>query len=424
MKLESKEILQGIKLHLIKTDKYKTDLSAIIISVPLAKETVTIDCLVPAVLRRGTANITTQEEINKRLEEMYGTTFDCGIEKIGDNHVIKFYMESINDKFLPQKEDILKNQIQLLFEIVFNPYIENGSFKKEYVDSEKENIRQKINAKIDNKAQYALDKCIEAMYDGKPYSLYKFGNANEIDSISIEDLYKRYQDIIQNAKIDIFVSGNFDENQVVSYVEDDLNNFKLQSRIPIFIKNNEETEKKEKVQTKVLEEKLDVLQGKLVLGLDVMENTPGSRYSISIYNVILGESATSKLFQNVREKASLAYTTRSTYTRQKNNIFINSGIEIPNYEKALKIIKEQLEDMKQGNFTEEDILNAKKYMINGINSVEEEQDTEITYYVGQELSGLDISLETYKNEIEKVTREQIIDIANKIQINTIYFLRN
>ena len=143
-----------------------------------------------------------------------------------------------------------------------------------------------------------------------------------------------------------------------------------------------------------------------------------------MYNVILGESATSKLFQNVREKASLAYTTRSTYTRQKNNIFINSGIEIPNYEKALEIIKEQLEDMKKGNFTEEDIENAKKYMVNGINSVEEEQDTEVTYYMGQELSGLNTSLATYKAEIEKVSRQQIIDIANKIQINTIYFLRN
>jgi len=140
--------------------------------------------------------------------------------------------------------------------------------------------------------------------------------------------------------------------------------------------------------------------------------------------VILGESATSKLFQNVREKASLAYTARSTYVRQKHNIFIKCGIEIPNYKKALEIIKEQLEDMKQGNFTDEDIENAKKYMSNGIKSVDEEQDTEITYYMGQELSGLNTSLEQYLKEIQNVTKEQIVDIANKIQINTILFLRN
>ena len=141
-------------------------------------------------------------------------------------------------------------------------------------------------------------------------------------------------------------------------------------------------------------------------------------------NIILGESATSKLFQNVREKASLAYSARSSYIRQKNNIFIKCGIEIKNYEKALNIIYKQLDDMKQGNFTDEDIENAKKYMINGINSVEEEQDTQITYYMGQELSGLNTSLEEYKNKIQELTKKEIVDIANKIQINTVYFLKN
>ena len=161
-----------------------------------------------------------------------------------------------------------------------------------------------------------------------------------------------------------------------------------------------------------------------MLGLDILKNEPNSRFAVNMYNVILGESATSKLFQNVREKASLAYTARSTYTRQKNNIFIKCGIEIPNKQKALDIIKEQLEDMKNGNFSEEDIQNAKSYMLNGIKSVEEEQDTEITYYMGQEFSGLNTSLDEYQKQIEQITKDQIVDIAKNTQINTILFLRN
>jgi len=143
-----------------------------------------------------------------------------------------------------------------------------------------------------------------------------------------------------------------------------------------------------------------------------------------IYNVILGESATSKMFQNVREKAGLAYSARSTYIRQKNNIYIRAGIEIENYEKALEIIKEQLEDMKAGNFTDEEIENAKKYMVSGIKTVQDEQDSEITYYIGQELSGKITSFEEYEERIKSVTREQIEEIANKININTIYFLKD
>ena len=130
------------------------------------------------------------------------------------------------------------------------------------------------------------------------------------------------------------------------------------------------------------------------------------------------------MFQNVREKASLAYTARSNYVRQKNNIYIRCGIEIENYEKALKIIKEQLEDMKNGKFTEAELESAKKYMSSGLQSVQDEQDSEITYYIGQELSGKLTTFEEYIEQVNKVSLEDVKNVADKININTIYFLRN
>ncbi len=130
------------------------------------------------------------------------------------------------------------------------------------------------------------------------------------------------------------------------------------------------------------------------------------------------------MFQNVREKASLAYTARSNYVRQKNNIYVRCGIEIVNYKKAVQIIKEQLEDMKNGKFLKEDLENAKKYMISGVQSAQDEQDSEITYYIGQELSGKLTTFEEYIENINKVNVEDVKNVANKININTIYFLRN
>ena len=169
---------------------------------------------------------------------------------------------------------------------------------------------------------------------------------------------------------------------------------------------------------------MDVTQGKLVIGLDINYTSEDAKFPISIYNVILGESATSKLFQNVREKASLAYTARSNYVRQKSNIFIRCGIEIENFDKALEIIKKQLEDMKNGDFTEEDLENAKKYMISGITSIQDEQDSEVIYYIGQELSEKFTTFEEYAKRIEEVSMQDVKDVANSIDINTIYFLRN
>ncbi len=424
MSYNIEEIKKSVKAHYIETKKFKTNIMAVILTMPLKKETVTKEALIPAVLKRGTANLKTQEEISINLENMYGASFDCGIDKTGDNHLLKFYIETIGDEFTPNQENLSKKAINLLLEIVFNPLIENNQFLQKYVETEKNNIKQLIESKIDNKDKYAFDRCIEEMYKDKEYGLYKYGYVEDLEKIDAKNLYAYYNQMIAEAKIDIFISGNFEKQKISEAISHNENIQKLRGREDNHIINNEETEVKEKVEAKEISEQKDITQGKLVMGLDVMQNEKDSKYAICLYNVILGESATSKLFQNVREKASLAYTARSNYIRQKNNIYIRCGIEIENYEKALKIIKEQLEDMKNGNFTDEEIENAKKYMISGIKTVKDEQDSEITYYLGQELAGDFKSFEEYAEKIEEVTREQIEEIANQIQINTIYFLRN
>ena len=420
----TKEIKKGIKLHCIETDKFKTNLLAMFITLPLTRENITFNSVIPAVLKRGTAILKTQEEISRKLENMYGATFDCGIEKIGDNHVIKFYLEALNDNFIPKEanQNLLRESVELLLDIILNPLVENDAFKSEYVNSEKENIKVLIESKIDNKDAYAFNRCIEEMYKGKPYGLYKYGYIEDLEKIDEKNLYKYYKNLIANSKIDIFISGALNAEKTAEIVEENENIKRLLEREAKCILSGEKS--LENKETKTIEEKMDITQGKLVIGLDVDNIGPEDKFKVAIYNVILGESATSKLFQNVREKASLAYTARSNYIRQKSNIYIRCGIEIDNYEKAVKIIKEQLEDMKNGKFTEEDIKNAKKYMTSGIESIQDEQDSEITYYLGQELSQKLITFKEYAEKIEAVTMQDVKDVANSININTIYFLRN
>lgn len=420
----TKEIKKGIKLHCIETKKFKTNLLAMFITLPLTRENVTFDSVIPAVLKRGTEKLKTQEEISKKLENMYGAAFDCGIEKIGDNHVIKFYLEALNDNFIPKEanQDLLRESVELLLDIILNPLVENNAFKSDYVSSEKENIKVLIESKIDNKDAYAFNRCVEEMYKDKPYGLYKYGYIEDLDKINEKNLYNYYKELIANSKIDIFISGALNAEKTAKVVEENENIKKLSERDGKRILGGEKSIESKEIHT--IEEKMDITQGKLVMGLDVENINEEDKFKVAIYNVILGESATSKLFQNVREKASLAYTARSNYVRQKSNIYIRCGIEIGNYEKAVKIIKEQLEDMKNGKFTEEDIKNAKKYMTSGIESIQDEQDSEITYYLGQELSQKLTTFKEYAQKIEEVTAEDVKEVANKIKINTIYFLRN
>lgn len=422
MEYKQIEIKKGIKLHTIKTEKFKTNLIAIMLTTKLNRENVTKNALIPAVLRRGTKNLTTQEEINKKLEEMYGASLDCGLDKTGDNQVLKFYIETVNDEFLPQEaENMLKISLEKIFEFVFNPYLENGCFKKEYVEQEEKNIKQIIEGKIDNKARYSLDRCIEEMYKEQPYGLYKYGYVEDIKDINEKNLYEYYQRLVNECKIDIFVSGIIDE-KTENIIKNNENIIKLKDRVPQY--NETEIIAKRSQKENDVQESMDVTQGKLIIGMDLDIDDDNLRFDVMIYNSIFGGSANSKLFQNVREKASLAYTASSSYYRFKNNIFINCGIEIKNYDKALEIIKQQIEDMKKGDFTDEEVENAKKGIIASIKTIDDEQDTEITYFFSQELSKSKCNIEQYMQRISEVTKDKVVDVANKVSINTVYFLKD
>ena len=417
MNLETTDIKEGIRLHKIKTNKYKTNLMSVFLTSKLSRDDITKKALILTVLRRGTNNLKTQEEISKKLEELYGASFDCGIDKLGDKHVLKFYVESLNEQYLYQKEDILSQSLNILFDIVFNPLLENGAFKQEYIDEEKQNLRIIIEGQKDNKAAYATQRCIEEMYKEKPYGLYKYGYVEDLEKIDSKNLYEAYLDLIKTCKIDIFVSGDFDEKTLEEKVKSNQQISKLEPRKVEYL--DEESESSNTQEENVVRENMQISQGKLNIGLDVLSD---SKSAVSVYNAILGGGANSKLFQNVREKASLAYSAGSIYIKPKSKIIIKTGIEHKNYEKALQIIKEQIDDMKNGKFSDEDIQHAKELIIASFKAMQDEQDSEISFYFGREIQKESKDIDKQIKEVSEVTKQNIVDVANKIKINTIFFL--
>ncbi len=392
----------------LKTNKFKTNLCSIFLTLPLRKDTVTKNALLVSVLRRGFDKLKTQEEISKKLEEMYGAGFNCGVDKIGNYHVLKFYLETIDNQYTLEKENLLQEGIDLLIGIVFNPLIENSGFKKEYVKQEKENLKKILLTKKDNKAQYANERCIEEMFEGEAYSIYKYGYIEDIDEIDEKSLYEHYKKIINECKIDLFITGDSIENVKVP----DIKGKQIQKININHIPHDK---------VKVVKENLDVTQGKLIIGLNMPKE---DKAAVAMYNTILGGGANSKLFQNVREKASLAYSAGSSYIKRQNTIFIKTGIEIKNYEKTLNIIKEQLEDMKNGKISDEEFNAAKKLITASIEAIPESEEDMITFYFDQRLFDDNLTVQDYLNKINNVTKEQVIQIAKKVSMDTIYFLKN
>ena len=417
------DLKKGIKVHLIKTDIFKTNLISIIITTPLKKENVTKNALIPFLLKRGSKSFPTHEQISLRLEELYGTSLNCGVDKVGDNQILKFITESIDNHYTLNGEDLIKDVIEILVDVTFNPYLENGKFKETAIGTEKEHLKDMIESRINNKDEYAFTRCLENIYDFDGYGLYRFGYLEDLEKITLEEISKYYFELINHAKIDIYISGNFEEDHVEKILRENAILQGLTEREPEYVPIKPIVNSNKKLdEPKKIQEKMDVKQGKLVIGYNVLDQQKNSRNIGIVFNSILGDSATSMLFQNVREKAGLAYSARSGFIKPKNLIMIRAGIEIQNYDKALEIIQDQIENMKKGEFSEKDINNSKVYVISGIKNIEMEQDTEIVFYMGQELNGLEFTIEEYIKEIESVTKEQIVEFANGLQMNTIYFL--
>lgn len=438
-----------IKIKRFENNKFKTNEIAVFATIKQTQENATKNALIPAVLRRGSTNYRNQLEISKKLENMYGANFNCGVDKSGDYIILKFFIETINNEYSDSKENLAQEAFNLLTDIVFNPLVENDGFNINYVKQEKDNLAKIINSKKDDKANYAYQRCIEEMFKNNPYGIYKYGSLQDLEKINEKNLYGYYLNIIQNSQIFIYINGknansiNVDENinnnfkiafnnNSNEYNEnDDLQeknknteiennkNKDIEDNKNIEIVDNKNAEIVALQPINIVKEKLDVTQGKLIIGL----NAPSeNKYAVTMYNTILGGGANSKLFQNVREKESLAYYASSRYIRRKNAIIIRTGIELANYDKAVKVIKEQLEEMKKGNISDYELASAKTLILASLKLIPESQEDIIAFDFDQDVFNENLTFEQYYKKIENITLKEIIDVANQVKINTIYYL--
>ena len=399
-----------MKITKIQTKKFKTNVYALYLTIPMKSEDITYNALIPTILKRGCEKYTDQLKISKKLEEMYDATLGIGISKTGNNEVLKFYIESLNNNYIPENEDLSKTSIEMLLNIVMHPLIINGKFDEDYVRQEKENLKKVIQSRKDNKDTYANNRLLEEMFKEQPFGQYKFGNIDEIDNITSEKLYEKYKELIKNSEKYLYIVGDVKNLNIESYNIDE-KEITISKEFPVKISEKEN----------IVKEQMDVTQGKLVIGL----NTPNNKQEvIALYNTILGKGANSKLFLNVREKEGLAYSAGSTYLKRNNAIIISTGIEVSKYNKAVEVIKKQLKDMEDGNITEKEMKDAKQFINAGLNLINESSENMIEYRFDKDLYNEEIDIEKYRKEIEEIKKEDIVKVAKQIKIDTIYFLGN
>ena len=408
----------GITIFYSNTEeKFKTNFIGINIISKLERNSITKNALIPLVLRRGTAKYPTMKEISIKLEEMYGASFGADSDKLGNRLITTFNIDMISNQYTLEKEDLFKECAELICDVLLNPSLENGAFNTEYVRQEKDSLREMIESKINYKTMYAAERAVEEMYNGEPYGLYKYGYVEDLDSINADNLYAQYKELISKSEIQIYVSGNVDENEMMEIFNNAFANVERDYQI---IEDNEDAESKS---FREVIERQNVIQGKLVLGYYLKDFNPiEDFYKMTVYSAILGGTASSKLFCNVREKKSLAYTIRSQYIKHKGAMFVSAGIELDNYELAKECIFKEINDMKIGEITEEEIHDAKVNLTTRFKSFNDSQTALAGWAFGQNLLGGEEDLELVIQKIKAVSKEEIVEVASRLELVLAYYL--
>ncbi len=414
--IKTERIAEGVNLRLAPARQFKTNRISVFFHVPVKRETVTKISLLRQVMKRGSKNYPTLTDIAVKLEDLYGASLLGGIRKKGDGELFYFTVEYIADRFVG--ENITRRAAELLNEVVLKPLIKDGGFDKEYLEQEKNNLKNYIEGIVNDKREYAQLRLMNEMFDDEPYGIFEYGYIEDFDAITPQSLYEFYKEIIAKAKIEIFVSGTFENDAVAAEIKDI---FRFPDRSCEEVRTNMA---KDREAVKKVTETMDVSQSKLCLGLscNIGYDDP-EYYALVLFNGIFGGSPVSKLFNNVREKLSLAYFVFSRVDKMKSFMLISSGIETENYQKAYDEIMLQWGKMLDGDFSRDEFEAAKKYLKNSLNSMKDSISAMEDYYMSQIVCKTDESLDAVIEKIGEVTPQMVIDVGRKIKLNTIYFLK-
>lgn len=422
MDISREEILPGVELTCLRSDKFKTACLSLSLLTQLKRETASMNALIPLVLRRGTTQYPDMEALSKKLDELYGTAIEPVVRRIGEIQCIGFYASIPETDFLPGRQDVLCDTAELMGQLLLSPVTRGGLLLPDYVESEREKMAELIRSRVNDKRGYAMLRCMEEMCCYEDYAVSRFGSEADCESIHYQKLTRHYRSILQTSPIEIFYCGRADSRRVARVFRDALSMLprgEIDYDIGTDVRMNAV-----EAQPRYVEEEMNVSQGKLVIGFrlgDVMEEPDIA--AIYVFNSVFGSGSTSKLFVNVREKLQLCYYAGSSVDIHKGIMLVSSGIEFDKFDAAKAEILSQLDEMKNGNITDDELNAAKSGIASALRSGMDSQGELEGFFLSQTLAGLDYGPMELAQLVEEVTKDSVVSVAKSVECDLVYFLK-
>lgn len=412
------QICDGVNLTYIPEKKFKTALLSFSMIIPMEKENVSKNAIVPNLLAHSCKKYPSLLAINTKLEELYGACAISQVSKLGDNQVLTIAIQSLGNDYIPNSSDNILEITKLLNEMIFDPDAENGSFSSKSFAQEKRQLIEDIESELNDKRVYANKRCTEIMCENEKFGINAIGTIEGAKSLNETDVFEEWKKLLETSHIEIMAIGSCNYQLMV---EEFKNRFALVERNATQITEDKVVKDVESI--KETTEKMDVVQCKLVMGFRTGIAKPDDNVeAVKVMSALLGGTPQSKLFLNVREKLSLCYYCSTNYIANKGILFINSGVQEENMQKAKKEILNQVEDMKLGNFTEKELSETKMYICQAIEKIKDSLGSLNTWYSNQSLDEVQYSPDEMIEKINKIQREDVIKAAQKLKLDTIYAL--
>ncbi len=422
MEFNRTELMPGVFLSHLRSDKFKTACMSVTLLTQLRRETAAMNAVIPFVLRRGTTRYSDMEQLSRRMDELYGAAVEPVVRRIGEIQCIGFYGSFPEPDYLPGGEALLGDTCALMAQLLLDPVTRGGLLLPQYVDSEREKLLDIIRSRMNDKRSYALTRCIEEMCCYEDFAVSRFGSESEAENIHYKKLTRHYRELIQTCPVEIFYCGKTDFKAVSAAMREAFSTMprgEIDYDIGTDLRMNAVED-----HVRFVEEEMDVTQGKLVLGFRLGECMEEPDIpALYVFNAVYGSGATSKLFMNVREKLSLCYYASSAVYLHKGIMLVSSGIEFDKLDAARDEILAQLDSVRRGEITDDELRSAKKSVASDLRAVQDSIGELEGFYLSQALDGLDYGPAELAALAEDVTKEDVQAIAKSIECDLIYFLK-
>ena len=413
MELIRTELARGVRLSYLPSRKFKTGMLSANFVLPVTKGSMETDSLLGAVLRRGSERYGDMKQISEALDLLYGAQVTPVFRRKSERCCIGFTASCVDDAFVPGGMQLLESTTEMLFEILLHPALENGVFRSDYVQQEKDNLLDAIRSRINDKREWADYRLMKELCAGEAYGLTR--EEEDVLTITPESLFARWREVLETAPLELFYCGSAPLERVekaMRHALRDLPRGTLLTLPPVY-----PHVAREEVQR--ITERMDVTQGKLAMGFScTAEDVP----AMILANTLFGGSSNSKLFMNVREKLSLCYYASSGYHRSKGLVTVSSGVEFANFQRAFDEIMLQLEAVQDFDLEDWELPGARSTVRNAFRSYADSQRRLEDFTLGESVSGEDRLLEDYLHDLENATEERIQAAAKTVRLDTAYFL--